>query len=127
MTDLEIFENAAYIMARQYDANIPDTPEGWLDGFETFSIYEVLPAILELWAINAQTTAKSKKKIRQTVREATGATFMLRCAELGLSREDLDDMTVGMVYDMLIEQANDQEKYPYKATQADINHFFPKG
>ena len=56
VTDLEIFENAAYIMARQYDANIPDTPEGWLDGFETFSIYEVLPAILELWAINAQTT-----------------------------------------------------------------------
>ena len=52
---------------------------------------------------------------------------MLRCAELGLSREDLDDMTVGMVYDMLIEQANDQEKYPYKATQADINYFFPKG
>lgn len=61
------------------------------------------------------------------MREATGATFMLRCAELGLSREDLDDMTVGMVYDMLIEQANDQEKYPYKATQSDINRFFPKG
>ena len=61
------------------------------------------------------------------MREATGATFMLRCAELGLSREDLDDMTVGMVYDMLIEQTNDQEKYPYKATQADINGFFPKG
>ena len=61
------------------------------------------------------------------MREATGATFMLRCAELGLSREDLDDMTVGMVYDMLIEQANDQKKYPYKATQADINRFFPKG
>ena len=61
------------------------------------------------------------------MREATGATFMLRCAELGLSREDLDDMTVGMVYDMLIEQANDQEKYPYKATQADIIRFFPKG
>lgn len=52
---------------------------------------------------------------------------MLRCAELGLSCEDLDDMTVGMVYDMLIEQTNDQEKYPYKATQADINRFFPKG
>ena len=57
------------------------------------------------------------------MREATGATFMLRCAELGLSREYLDDMTVGMVYDMLIEQANDQ----YKATQADIDRFFPKG
>lgn len=70
---------------------------------------------------------KGKKKIRQTVRESTGATFMLRCAELGLSREDLDDMTVGMVYDMLIEQANDQEKYPYKATQEDIERFFPRG
>lgn len=49
---------------------------------------------------------------------------MLRCAELKLSREDLDDMTMGMVYDMFIEKANDQEKYPYKATQDDINRFF---
>lgn len=49
---------------------------------------------------------------------------MLRCAELGLSRQDLDDMTMGMVYDMLIERANDQEKYPYKATQDDIEAFF---
>lgn len=49
---------------------------------------------------------------------------MLRCAELGLSRQDLDDMTMGMVYDMLIERANDQVKYPYKATQADIEAFF---
>ena len=36
---------------------------------------------------------------------------MLRCADLGLSLEDLDDMTVGMVYDMLTERSNDQEKY----------------
>lgn len=50
---------------------------------------------------------------------------MLRCAELGLSRADLDDMTVGMVYDMLIERENDGEEYPYKATQADIDRLFP--
>lgn len=49
---------------------------------------------------------------------------MLRCAELGLSAIDLDDMTIGMVYDMLIERANDHEKYPYKATQEDITNFF---
>ena len=55
----------------------------------------------------------------------TGSTFMLRCAELGLSRADLDDMTVGMVYDMLIERENDAENYPYKATQADIDRLFP--
>lgn len=54
----------------------------------------------------------------------TGALFMLRCAELGLSAEDLDGMTMGMVLDMMTEKANDSEKYPYKATQADINAFF---
>lgn len=49
---------------------------------------------------------------------------MLRCAELGLSSSELDDMTMGMVYDMLIEKANDHEKYNYKATQDDIEKFF---
>ena len=52
---------------------------------------------------------------------------MLRCAELGLSSEDLDTMTVGMVYDMLTERANDAEKWPYKATQEDIESIFGKG
>lgn len=60
--DLEIFENAAWIMARQYDANIPDNPDDWLDEFSTFSIYEILPSIWELWALNNATTAKPKKK-----------------------------------------------------------------
>lgn len=61
--DLEIFENAAYIMALQGDpANVPDDPDDWLSGFETFSIYAVMPHILELWAGNQQTTAKAKKK-----------------------------------------------------------------
>ena len=49
---------------------------------------------------------------------------MLRCAQLGLSDEALAGMTVGMVYDLLIEQGNDNEKYPYKATQEDIRAFF---
>ncbi len=48
---------------------------------------------------------------------------MLRCAELGLSREDLEDMTIGMVYDMLIERANDHEKYPRLAAQEDFDQF----
>lgn len=49
---------------------------------------------------------------------------MLRCAELGLHTDDLAQMTMGMVYDMGIERANDEEKYPYRATQEDINRFF---
>ena len=45
---------------------------------------------------------------------------MLRCAQLGLSDEALNTMTKGMVSDMYTEKANDQEEYPYKATQEDI-------
>lgn len=62
--------------------------------------------------------------MRQTTREATGSEFMLRCAQLGLSDATLADMTVGMVFDMLIEQGNDTHEYPYKATQEDIHRFF---
>ena len=61
------------------------------------------------------------------MRPHTGAMFMLRCAELGLTASDLDDMTIGMVTDMLIEKSNDTETYPYKATQEDINDFFGEG
>lgn len=49
---------------------------------------------------------------------------MLRCAELRLSDTALSQMTMGMVYDMMIESANDNEQYPYKATQEDIDNFF---
>lgn len=52
---------------------------------------------------------------------------MLRCAELNLSDEALRGMTMGMVYDLLIERGNDREEYPYIATQEDIDAFFPKG
>lgn len=48
---------------------------------------------------------------------------MLRCAELNLTREDLDDMTMGMVYDMMVERGNDQEKYTLLATQEDFDRF----
>ena len=59
--DLEVFENVAYVMALHADATIPATIEEWLDGFEMFSIYEVLPQILELWGENMKTQVKSKK------------------------------------------------------------------
>lgn len=49
---------------------------------------------------------------------------MLRCAELGLSDEALYNMDIGMVYDLLIERANDNVEYPYKATQEDIDRYF---
>ena len=59
--DLEIFENVAYIMAWHADPTIPGTIEEWLDEFEMFSIYQVLPEIIELWGANLVTDAESKK------------------------------------------------------------------
>ena len=59
--DLEIFENVAYIMAFHADNSIPGTIDEWLDQFEMFSIYEVLPEILELWGGNLVTDIESKK------------------------------------------------------------------
>ena len=60
--DLEIFENVAYIMALHADPSIPKTIEDWLDQFEMFSIYEILPQILELWGSNLFTEAPQPKK-----------------------------------------------------------------
>lgn len=48
---------------------------------------------------------------------------MLRCKELGLSVEDLEQIDFGLVQDMLIEKANDEHKWPYKATQKDFDNF----
>lgn len=61
-TALESFENMAYIMAKQGDSSIPDDPDEWLDGFEMMSIYEVMPQLIELWGMNAETLEEPKKK-----------------------------------------------------------------
>ena len=61
---LEVFENIAYIMAKHADPeNVPDNPDEGLEAFNTFSIYEVLPQLIELWGLNVETQAESKKNI----------------------------------------------------------------
>ena len=62
MFSLEMFENIAYVMAKHADNSIPDSPEEWLDNFNTFSIYQVLPQLIQLWGLNTQTEVESKKK-----------------------------------------------------------------
>ena len=69
----------------------------------------------------------AKKSVRPTERPKTGATFMLRCAELGLTDEALETMTMGMVYDMLIERGNDGEKYDLKGQPGTLKDFFRGG
>lgn len=66
---LEMFENIAFVMAKHADPNIPDTPEKWLDEFNTFSIYQVLPQLIELWGLNVKTDVEAKKNfVQQSVK-----------------------------------------------------------
>ena len=61
---LEVFENIAYIMAKHADPeNVPDNPDEFLEQFNTFSIYEILPQLIELWGLNTATQVESKKNI----------------------------------------------------------------
>lgn len=59
---LNLFEDVAYTMAKHADESVPDTVEDWLDGFDVFSIYFILPQIVELWRLNEKTTVAPKKK-----------------------------------------------------------------
>ena len=45
--------------------NVPDNPDDWIEAFNTFSIYEVLPQLIELWGLNVETQAESKKNIEK--------------------------------------------------------------
>ncbi|MBQ3477517.1 MAG: hypothetical protein IJH25_05025 [Clostridia bacterium] len=58
---LETFENIAYLMAKHADPSLPESAEEWLDEFSVFSIYQVLPQIIELWGLNVQTQSTAKK------------------------------------------------------------------
>lgn len=62
---LEIFENFAYIMAKHADPAVPDEPDEWLEQFNTFSVYMILPQLIELWGLNIEQQAESKKKFEQ--------------------------------------------------------------
>ena len=61
--DLTIFENVAWLMIRHAGEDVPDDPDEWLDTIDgVFSIYEVLPQILEMWEANLETTSVPRKK-----------------------------------------------------------------
>ena len=64
---------------------------------------------------------KAKKPAKPIDRQMNTALFHLRAVQLGLSIGDLELLSVGMVYDMLIERQNDSYDYPVLATQEDID------
>ena len=59
---LEVFEGVAWCMAKHADPeSVPDDPDEWLEQFNVFSIYQILPELMELWGMNLETQAESKK------------------------------------------------------------------
>lgn len=47
--------------------------------------------------------------------------FLLRCLQIGLSLDELDLLTIGMVTEIFIESNNDEYSYPTLATQDDFD------
>ena len=59
-----MIEHLPRLMARQaHPAKVPDCPEEFLDQFNTFSIYQILPQLIELWGLNVQTEVESRKNL----------------------------------------------------------------
>ena len=78
---LELFENIAWLMAKHQNPDVPDTPEDWLDQFNTFSIYEILPQIIELWGLNVEQQVESKKTSSDRAGNDNPALFTPVCAD----------------------------------------------
>ena len=66
---LEMFENIAFLMHKHGDPEQPKDINEWLEQFETFDIYEILPEILEMWNLeNKQKSTPKKGKGKQIER-----------------------------------------------------------
>ena len=61
---LELFENIAFVMAKHADPSICDDTSEWLEQFNTFSIYQVLPQLIELWGLNVKSESEQRKKYK---------------------------------------------------------------
>ena len=58
---LEVFENIAWLFCREGGEQVGSSPDEWLETIEgMLSIYEAMPAIIELWADNQTTTSNPK-------------------------------------------------------------------
>lgn len=60
--DLTIFENVAWLMLMHAGEDVGDNPDEWLDSIDgVFSVYAVMPTVMQLWQENEATTARPKK------------------------------------------------------------------
>lgn len=101
--------------------------EVWLDDIDEEQIIGAATSVIELYTANKTTKVKIKKKTGAVDRPSSLALVLLRCKELGLSIADMQEISYGMMIDMISERGNDafyQEHPPAKlATQADMDRF----
>lgn len=63
---LSTYENISFVMAMQAEGKtinretVNEDMNEWLDQFDTFSIYKVVPQIMELWRLNTEQTIEPK-------------------------------------------------------------------
>lgn len=61
--DTEVFENLAWLMLKEGGEDVGATPEEWLGSLDDpFSLYHILPDVVDLWLGNLVQTATPKKK-----------------------------------------------------------------
>lgn len=61
---LELFEDLAWCMAKHANPkDVPSEPDEWLEQFNTFSIYQILPQLIDLWGLNVQTEVEARKNL----------------------------------------------------------------
>ncbi len=66
-----------------------------------------------------------KKKDKHKIdRPFNTAVFLLRCIQVGINLSDLYLLTMGMVTDILTENANDSAEYDLQPTQEDFDRVF---
>lgn len=69
VSNLESFENMAFCMYAQAEGRelkrdiIEKEMTEWLDRFSTFSIYKIVPELMELWRLNTEQSVKPKNQV----------------------------------------------------------------
>ena len=48
----ELLESLTWVMAKHYAPSILDPVDDWLEQLNTFSIYQILPELIDLWGMN---------------------------------------------------------------------------
>ena len=61
--------------------------------------------------------------MRATERKSTTPLLFLRAFQLGMTMEDIKELSVGEIFDVLTENANDSYEYAQIADQSDFNAF----